>query len=306
MSIRHATLHQLKVFSLVAEQGSFVRAAEALHLTPPAVSIQVRQLAEAVGAPLFEQVGKRIYLTEAGRVVAAGARDVLHRLSRIGDELQSLQGLEQGFLRLAILTTAQFFIPRWLGHFCRQHPGIEASLFVGNREQVMQRLTRHEDDLYIVGQPPEKIQAVAQVFAPNDLVLVAAAGHPWQDRSSIKVQALDQQPFILREVGSGTRLVTETFFTQHGIKPLVRMELGSNEVIKQAVIGGLGLAILSEQAVQAEIASGSLVRLDLQGLPLKRQWYVAWPSERALSPAAAAFVELLMQPPPALAQAPSV
>ena len=293
MPIRHATLHQLKIFATVAEHQSFARAAQALHLTPAALSIQVRQLAEAAGQPLFEQIGKRIHLTEAGRVVLAGAREILQRLDQTADELAALQGLERGILRLAILTTAKYFIPRHLGRLCARYPGIEASLFVGNREALLERLAQNQDDLYILGQPPEKIRVHAEPFAENRLVAIAPFGHPLAGEQMISMVELAAEPLLFREEGSGTRLACEAFFARAGVHPRPRMVLGSNEAIKQSVVGGLGLAILSEDTVRAELARGELIILNVQGLPLVRQWHVVWPEGKHLSPAGKAFLNEL-------------
>lgn len=293
MAIRHATLHQLRIFDALARHQSVAGAAKALHLTPPAISIQCRQLAEAVGQPLYEQVGKRLHLTAAGQVVSRTCRDVLDRLEQTSLELAAMQGLECGSLRLAILTTAKYFGPRLLGLFSREHPDIEVALYVGNREQLLERLAANRDDLYILGRPPEKLQVVAETFAENRLVLVAAADHPLTTRAAIAPEELSDLPFILREEGSGTRLAAERFFEEHGITPRTRMELGSNEAIKQTVASGLGVAVLSETTLHNELATGELVQLAVQGFPLRRHWFIAHPAGKHLSPAAAAFREFL-------------
>lgn len=293
MSIRYATLNQFRIFDAVARHMSFARAAEELHLTPPALSIQVKQLSEAAGQPLYEQIGKKIYLTQAGKVMADACRDLGSRLELLAQELNALQGLEKGSLKLAILTTAKYFIPRLLGEFCAQHPGIEASLFVGNREMLLERMARNMDDLYILGQPPANLNVVAEDFAYNPLVVVARSDHPLAGKTSIPPAALEGIPFILRESGSGIRLAGEHFFTSHGITLKARMELGSNEAIKQAVIGGLGLSVLSLTSVAAEIERGELTTLDIQGFPLMRRWHVAYPAGKNLSRAAASFKETL-------------
>lgn len=293
MPIRHATLHQLRVFDALARHQSVTRAARELHLSPPAISIQCRQLAEAVGQPLYEQVGKRLHLTAAGEIVSRTCRDVLDRLEQTALELAALQGLECGSLRLAILTTAKYFGPRLLGAFSREHPNIEVALFVGNREQLLERLAGNRDDLYLLGRPPERLRVVAEPFAENRLVLIAAADHPLAGRTDIDPAELNGLPFILREEGSGTRLAVERFFDEHGITPLTRMELGSNEAIKQTVAGGLGVAVLSEATLKADLATGDLVQLDVRGFPLRRHWFIAHPEGKQLNPAAAAFREFL-------------
>lgn len=293
MPIHHATLHQLKIFNAVARHMSFARAAEELHLTPPALSIQVKQLAEAIGQPLFEQIGKKISLTAAGEVSWATCRDVLNRLEQLTHELAALQGLEKGNLKLATLATAKYFIPRLLGDFCVEHPGVDTALFMGNREALLERLAHNQDDLYILGQPPEHMNVVTEPFADNFLVAVANPNHPLTQEKDIAPSRLRDVPFILREPGSGTRLATEKFFEQHDVVLKARMELGSNEAVKQVVAGGLGVGVLSASTLRAELASGELAVLDVRGLPLKRKWYVVYPAGKQLTPAAKAFMEYL-------------
>jgi DNA-binding transcriptional LysR family regulator len=293
MPIRHATLHQLKIFAAVARHMSFARAAEELHLTPPALSIQVRQLAEAVGQPLFDQIGKKIYLTAAGEALTTACQDVLDRLERLAQELAALQGLEKGSLKLATLSTAKYFIPRLLGGFCTEHPGVDAALFVGNREVLLERLVRNQDDLYILGQPPEHMSVAAEPFADNPLVVVARSDHPLMPEKDIAPSRLRDVPFILRELGSGTRLAAEKFFERHGVALKTRMEFGSNEAVKQAVAGGLGVSVLSASTIRAELASGELAVLDVRGFPLERKWYVVYPAGKQLSPIVRAFMEYL-------------
>ncbi len=293
MPIRHATLHQLRVFDALARHQSVTLAAKELHLSPPAISIQCRQLAGAIGEPLYEQVGKRLHLTAAGEIVSRTCRDILDRLEQTALELASMQGLESGSLRLAILTTAKYFGPRLLGMFSREHPDIEVALFVGNREQLLERLADNRDDLYLLGRPPEKLRVVAEPFAENRLVLVASADHPLAGKANIAPAELNGLPFILREEGSGTRRAAERFFDEYGITPRTRMELGSNEAIKQTVASGLGVTVLSETTLQADLTSGELVLLDVQGFPLRRHWYMAHPKGKQLNPAAAAFRDFL-------------
>ncbi|NOT18496.1 MAG: LysR family transcriptional regulator [Sulfuriferula sp.] len=293
MPIHHATLHQLKIFDAVARHLSFARAAEELHLTPPAVSIQVKQLAEAIGQPLFEQIGKKISLTPFGVVSWTTCRDVLNRLEQLGHELAALQGLEKGSLKLATLATAKYFLPRLLGEFCTKHPGIDTTLFMGNRKDLLERLTQNQDDLYILGQPPEHMNVVMEAFADNLLVVVASPNHPLAQEKDIAPSRLQDDAFILRESGSGTRLAAEQFFEQHGVTLKVRMELGSNEAIKQLVASGLGISVLSDATLRAELINGELVILDVRGLPLARKWHLVYPASKRLTPATSAFIELL-------------
>ncbi|WP_334153430.1 LysR family transcriptional regulator [Tepidimonas sp.] len=289
MNPRHLTLHQLRIFLAVAQHGSFARAAEALHLAPPTLSLQVKQLAQTVGQPLFEQIGKRIYLTAAGHALADACRDIEDRLQRLGEDMAALQGVERGRLRLAILTTAKYVVPKLLGGFCAAHPGIEVAMVVGNRETLVQRLAQNQDDLYVLGQPPEHLDVVCEAFADNPLVPIAPPGHPLTGVRAIPPQRLAQEPFILREPGSGTRLTTERFFAAHGARLRTRLEVGSNEAVKQTVAGGLGVAVLSAHTVAAELALGDLIALDVAGFPLLRRWQIVYPHGKRLSPAALAF-----------------
>jgi DNA-binding transcriptional LysR family regulator len=295
MKLRHATLHQLRIFLAVAEHNSFAKAAQSLHLSPPTLSLQVKQLAETVGQPLFEQLGKKIFLTSAGKILAEACQDIAQRMDLLSEDLSALQGVERGKLKLAILTTVKYSVPKLLGGFCAAHPGIEVAMVVGNRENLLQRLANNKDDLYIMGQPPENMDVVSEHFGNNPLVLVAPPSHPLVGKKKISAKELRDEPFILREPGSGTRLTTERFFEQHGFIPINRLEVGSNEAIKQTVAGGLGLAVLSATTVVSELALGELVQLDVSGFPLIRRWQVVYPRGKRLSPAAEAFKEWIYE-----------
>ncbi len=297
MNLRHLTLHQLRIFQAVAAHNSFARAAEALHLSPPTLSLQVKQLANTVGQPLFEQLGKKIFLTSAGQTLADAAMDISKRVDLLAEDLSALQGVERGRLKLAILTTVKYTVPKLLGGFCAAHPGIEVSMVVGNRENLLQRLTRNDDDLYIMGQPPEHMELICEDFADNPLVLVAPPNHPLAAQTAIAPDALNGAPFIMREPGSGTRLTTERFFTEAGVEVVNRLEVGSNEAIKQTVAGGLGLAVLSATTVVSELTLGELVKLDVQGFPLMRHWHLVYARGKRLSPAALAFKRWLAEHP---------
>jgi len=294
MSIQRATLHQLKIFNTLAHHLSVASTAKALHLTPPAVSIQVKQLSESVGQPLLEQVGRQLYLTETGKIVASACHDLFERMERLSQELAMNEGLEKGTLKLAMITTAKYFVPRLLGKFCPDHPGIEVSLFEGNREAILERLAQNKDDLYILGQPPDNAKVIAMPFAPNPLVAIAHTSHPLAKKRNIPPARLGEEPFIAREQGSGTRLAYEGFFRRHHTKLKQHMELGSNEAVKQTVAAGLGISVLSESSVRGELASGDICLLDVQGLPLERQWFVVHLEQKSLTPAAIAFQAFLL------------
>ena len=289
------TLHQLRVFEVVARGGSFTRAAEQLHLAQPTVSIQVRQLAEAVGMPLFEQIGKKIFLTDAGRALQDSSGELFDVWERFEMRVADLQGMKKGTLRLSTVTTAKYFVPRLLGPFCKRHPEIDVRLEVGNRSSIVERLARNEDDLYIMGMPPRQMDIVKHPFMENPLVVIAPVDHPLAGRRRIPLARLAGEPFLLREPGSGTRMAGDRFLRDRTMRLDVKMELGSNEAIKQAVAGGLGLALLSLHALGPEATAGSLAVLDVQGFPIRRSWYTVYPAGKRLSVVAHAFHEYLKE-----------
>ena len=295
--MRHSTLRQLEVFESIARLGSFTRAAEELFLTQPTVSMQIKKLTEAVGLPLFEQVGKKMYLTDAGRELQKTSRDIFERFSRFEMLVADMKGLKKGMLRLAVVTTAKYFAPRLLGPFCQQYPGIEVSLKVTNRERILERLSDNLDDLCILGQPPEELEAIAEPFLENPLVVLAPINHPLAGKKNITLERLAEEPFLLREPGSGTRMAAERLFDEHGLTIKVRMELGSNEAIKQAIVGGLGISVLSRHTLTLDAPLGQLAILDVKNFPIHRHWYVAYPSGKQLTIVASTFLEYLKQAP---------
>ncbi|MBD0303671.1 MAG: LysR family transcriptional regulator, partial [Tolypothrix sp. T3-bin4] len=238
--MNQATLHQLKVFEAAARHGSFTRAAEELFLTQPTVSMQIKQLTKSVGLPLFEQVGKRLFLTEAGRELFATCRQIFETIAQFEMKVADLKGLKQGQLRLAVITTAKYFVPRLLGPFCQLYPGIEISLQVTNHERIVERMINNLDDLYVISQVPENLDVNFQPFLDNPLVVFASVNHPLAKEKNIPIERLANEPFIMREPGSGTRRAVQSLFDEHDIKVKVKLELGSNEAIKQAIAGGLG------------------------------------------------------------------
>ncbi|QOJ22809.1 MAG: LysR family transcriptional regulator [Gammaproteobacteria bacterium] len=295
--MRHSTLRQLEVFEAIARLKSFTRAAEELFLTQPTVSMQIKKLTNEIGLPLFEQIGKKIYLTDAGKELYQTCLGIFEHFSRFEMIASDMKGMKSGKLRLAVVTTAKYFTPRLLGMFCQKYPGIDVVLKVTNRERVLERLISNQDDLYVLGQVPKSIDAVAEVFLDNPLIVLAATNHPLANEKQITIDRICDEPFIMREPGSGTRLATERFFLEHNKKLKIRMELGSNEAIKQAVIGGLGIAILSRHTLASDASMGQLTILDVKEFPINRNWYFAYPSGKQLSIVAQAFLEYLKQAP---------
>lgn len=292
--MQNITLHQLKVFEAVARHSSFTRAAEELFLTQPTVSMQVKQLSKAVGLPLFEQVGKRLYLTDAGRELYATCREIFDKMTQFQIKVADLKGLKQGCLRLAVVTTAKYVIPRLLGPFCQRYPGIDISLTVTNHEFVLERLAENRDDLYILSQPPEDADVSIYPFLENPLVVLAPHNHPLAEEKNIPLKRLTEEPFIMREPGSGTRKSIQKLFDDQGLTLKVKLDLGSNEAIKQAIAGGLGVSVLSKHTLALEGTNSQLIILDVENFPIERYWYVIYSNGKQLSVIARTFFDYLL------------
>ena len=291
----HITLRQLQSFAAVARHLSFTRAAEEMNLTQPAVSMQVKQLEAQIEQPLFEQMGKKLYLTEAGREVRQYVCAVLQQVDDMGAGLAGLKGLERGTLKISVATTAHYFAPKLLSIFYERYPGVNVKLDVTNREQLVNQLVDNDVDMVIMGRPPEEIEVEAGVFMENPLVLIAPADHAFGRERSIQLKRLENEVFLVREKGSGTRKAMEMFFHQHGIEMSTGMEVSSDEAIKQSVQAGLGLGIMSRDAVQNELQLGHLIVPDVLHFPIMRQWYVMHRKGKRLSPIAQAFKDFLLE-----------
>lgn len=291
----HLTLRQLKVFESVARHLNYTRAAEELFLTQPAVSMQVKQLEESLGVALFEQLGKRVHLTEAGQEVLAYARTVTQQLDELEAVLNRIKGLSGGKLRISVATTANYFIPTLLGSFSRRYPDVTVSLDVTNRETLLQQLTENTVDLVIMGQPPSGLDVEAEAFMENPLVIVAPLEHPLARQKKIPLKRLQEEVFLVREPGSGTRIAMERFFAEREIHLKTGMEVGSNEAIKQSVQAGLGLGLLSRATIEQELELKRLVELDVAEFPIMRHWYVVHRRGKRLSPVAEAFKQFMLK-----------
>jgi DNA-binding transcriptional LysR family regulator len=284
------------VFVEAARYGSMVRAAEALHLTPPAVSMQVKELESQVGLPLFDRHGRSVALSTAGEYFLVHARRLLAALKEADDAMARLKRVERGVLTIGLVTTAKYFVPHLLSRFRNEHEGVDVRLRVAsNREQLVALLEAGEVDLCVMGRPPRELATRAEAFATHPLVFVAAPAHPLVGVPQAPPEMLAPHPFITREPGSGTRATMERFFAEHRIEPRIAMELASNETIKQAVIAGLGLSLMSVHSVGLELQHGLVKVLDIAGTPLVRTWNVVHLGSRVLSPAAEAFRYFLIE-----------
>jgi len=292
-ALRHITLRQLQIFLAAAEHSSFARAAQLLHLTQPAVSMQMSQLADVVGSPLFERQGRKLALTQAGQTLVPYAERVAHTLREAGDALDALKGLRHGKLRIAVVATTRYFAPRLLTMFRQEHPQIELEVSILGREGVIAQLDNNHADLAIMGRPPANLPVVAEVFARHPHGVIAPPDHPLAGKKRLAPNRIADEPFIAREHGSGTRAAMDQYFAEHSLNPPIVQEMPSNESIKQAVMAGMGLAFISLHTVNLEHRTGHLVLLDLRGLPVMRDWYVLHRATRNLSPAAVAFKKFM-------------
>lgn len=289
----NVTFRQLRLFLALADTGSVSAAARAMHVTQPTASMQLREVADAVGLPLHEVVAKRVHLTDAGRELARTARAMIGEWETFAQQVDATKGLERGRLRVAVVSTAEYFVPRLLGTFCDRHPSIEISLEVQNRDGVVARLRDNLDDLYVMSMPPSDVAIEDRVLMPNPLVVIAPASHPLASRAGIGLRDLRDARFILREPGSGTRMATDAHFRAAGFSPNLRLELGSNEAIKEAVAGNLGVAVVSVHALQARMPARGVTVLRVRGFPIRSQWHVVHPKGKRLSPIAEVFREHL-------------
>ena len=285
----HLTLRQLQCFSAVARNLSYTRAAEELHLTQPAVSMQIRQLEQQAGLALTEQLGKQVYLTEAGEEVHRYAKSILQQIDEMDDVLDKLKGFAGGRLRIAAISSANYFAPKLLGTFHQRFPDVSVSMDVTNQAAVVKHVIDNEVDMAIMGEPPEHAHLEAVAFMDNPLIIVAAPDHKLASRKRIALKELEKEVFLTREPGSGTRGAMERFFRQQKLKLTTGMEMGSLSGIKQGVQAGLGLGLLPKGAVEVELMLGRLVELKIKGLPIPRHWYVVMRMGKRLSVAAEEF-----------------
>lgn len=287
--MKNATLRQLRVFSAVARHLSFVRAAEELHLTPPAVSMQIKELESEVGLPLFDRGGRSVSLTTTGEYLLAYTRRLLAVFKDAEDAMARFKGLAGGQLVVGMVSTAEYFMPSLMARFRDEHPGVELGMKLGNREQLVAMMQRGEADLAIMGRPPKEWATRAEPFARHPHVLVTAIDHPFTRMGPVPAAALQDQDVIMREPGSGTRAAMEEFAAAHHLQLRVVMEMSSNETIKQAVMAGMGVSLLSLHTIAFELRHGVIATPEVEGLPVTRRWHVVNNLGKVLSPPAEAF-----------------
>jgi DNA-binding transcriptional LysR family regulator len=294
--MKNLTFRQLRVFVEVTRHSSFARAAEALHLTPPAVTMQIKELESNLGLPLFARAGRKVTLTHAGEYFLVYARRLLATLKDADDAMGRFKRVEGGTLSVGLVSTAKYFVPQLLARFREEHPGVEVQLSVcQNREQLVALLHAGEVDLAVMGRPPRELATRAEPFAAHPQVFVAPPAHPLLARDQIPATALAPYPLIVRERGSGTRTVMEKYLRDHQIAPPIAMEIPSNETIKQAVIAGMGLSFLSLHTVGLEVRTGALCVLDVEDTPVMRTWNLVHLLSKLLSPAAEAFRYFMLE-----------
>ncbi len=286
---RIGTLRQLEILTAVHKYSSISRAAEQLNLSQPTLSMQLKKLAEQNDVRLYDQIGKKIVFTEAGLLFIESSNEILKQVDRLQTNLSRLSGLTKGTLRLAVVTSAKYFIPHLLGPFCKKFPGIEVQLKVGNRDQVVKRLETAEDDFYVFSHVPDLPQISAKEFLPNPLIAIAAPEHPLAMRKNIKLGELMAYDFLAREEGSGTRRSIEQFMSKHKFQLKTKMIIESNEAIRHCVVANLGLSILSSHALSFGGDEG-IVKLNVEKMPIPSSWSFVWPNDKALSPIADVFL----------------
>lgn len=290
----NVTFRQLKLLEAVARNSSFTRASEELHLTQPAVSTQIKQLEQEIGMPLFEQMGKKIFLTEAGKEIYAFSRDIAQQFRDIESVLDDMKGVKRGTLSLTVTSTGKYFAPYLLAEFVKHHPGTQVHLEVTNREELVTQLQENIPDMAIMGTPPDNLELTAQAFMQNPLVIIARPDHPLAQTSRIPLSQLVEENFILRERGSGTRNAVERFFEQRGLKLNTSMEMSRNEAIKHAVMAGLGLGIVSLHTLEFELALDRVAILSVEGFPIMKEWYLVHRNGKRMSPIAQAFHDFVL------------
>lgn len=283
------TFRQLRLFLALAETGSVSAAAKAMHVTQPTASMQLKEISASVGLPLYEVIGKKVFLTDVGKSLAVTARDITQSLASFEQLTYATKGIAKGHLRIAVVSTAKYFMPRLIGSFCKRHPLIDVSLEILNRDGVLGRLRQNTDDLYIMSMPPDDVVLMDEVLMPNPIVVIAASTDPLTKQKKISLDDLSRRRFILRESGSGTRMAADQHFRRKKFRPDIRLELGSNEAVKESVAGGLGIGVISQYALHGHQKEHGVRVIDVNDFPLKSSWHLVHLAAKNLSPIALAF-----------------
>lgn len=283
------TFRQLRLFLALAETGSVSAAAKAMHVTQPTASMQLKEISASVGLPLYEVIGKKVFLTDVGKSLAVTARDITQSLASFEQLTYATKGIAKGHLRIAVVSTAKYFMPRLIGSFCKRHPLIDVSLEILNRDGVLGRLRQNTDDLYIMSMPPDDVVLMDEVLMPNPIVVIAASTDPLTKQKKVSLDDLSRRRFILRESGSGTRMAADQHFRRKKFRPDIRLELGSNEAVKESVAGGLGIGVISQYALHGHQKEHGVRVIDVNDFPLKSSWHLVHLAAKNLSPIALAF-----------------
>lgn len=290
--LRHGMLPQLSVFEAVARLGSFTRAGEELYMAQPTVSVQIKKLTETIGLPVLEQVGKNIRLTPVGRELQAMCGEIFSAMGRFEQKVADMRGMHTGELHIAVSTVAKYFASRCVAEFLKVHPGIDAKLYVGHRQALMNRLSGNTDDLYLMMSPPSNDEVVSIRLMSNPIMVFAHADHPLAEGKDIPFARLATEPMLMREPGSGTRMTVDRLFREHNVAPNIRMELTSDEAIRETMRCGLGVSILSRDAIGVDLGPG-LTTLDVEGFPVESHWHLLYPVGKQLSFVAQTFLEFM-------------
>ncbi len=289
------TFRQLRLFLALADAGSVSAAAKKMHVTQPTASMQLKEISTSVGLPLYEVIGKKIFLTDAGKALATTAREITQSLASFEQLAHATKGVAKGHLRIAVVSTAKYFMPRLIGSFCKRHPLIDVSLEILNRDGVLGRLRQNADDLYIMSMPPDDVVLMDEVLMPNPIVVIAASTDPLAKQKNVTLNDLRSRRFILREPGSGTRMAADQHFRKKKFRADIRLELGSNEAVKESVAGGLGIGVISQYALHGHQKEHGVRVIDVDEFPLKSSWHLVHLAAKNLSPIALAFKDHLMR-----------
>jgi LysR family transcriptional regulator, low CO2-responsive transcriptional regulator len=289
------TFRQMRLFLALAETSSVSAAAKVMHVTQPTASMQLKEISASVGLPLYEVIGKKIYLTETGKALAITAREITQSLASFEQLVYATKGIAKGHLRISVVSTAKYFMPRLIGSFCKRYPMVDVSLEILNRDGVLGRLRHNTDDLYIMSIPPDDVVLIDEVLMPNPIVVIAASTDPLAKQHNVTLNELKNRRFILREPGSGTRMAADQYFRKKKFRADIRLELGSNEAVKESVAGGLGIGVISQYALHGHQKEHGVRVIDVDEFPLKSSWHLVHLAAKNLSPIALAFKEHLMR-----------